>query len=322
MRNRIKYVLLAAITFMVISSCNKDDYKYTYDGATIVQFIESSGTFFVLEDATASYKIKFQLIGNAKTDLIDIPYEFIDSAEINGNIVYSTIFPDDSMVTITEGSLKIPSGELFGELNLTGVYDKLNFGEVDTLLLKIKDGASTKVDPYNNIMLIKVQKYYPYLPEEFPGTYNGNYSGYALGGFGNWGVVETSPGLEIAIGEEPNTLVITSGFYQEQVDDWGESWTDGPYPIKIYMNTDDPTSFKVEIPEIQLIGTTNDEFTYYAAPYPEPGEFNAATKELVIRFYEIYGSADGSINDIGEYTVQLDEAAVKMIQENSMKNKN
>lgn len=315
MKIKIKISLVVAFTFMIFYSCNDDKYQYTYDGPTIVQFTQSKGTFFVLESSDANYKINFQLIGSAVSENISIPFEFVDTAEIDGNVVYSTLKPADGVVSVEESELTITSGELFGELTLKGVYNKLVFGEVDTMLIKINDGASTKVDPYNNVMLVKVQKYYPYVAEEFVGTYHGDYTGYALGGFGNWGETSVSPGLTLAIGEEPNTLVITSGFYQEQVDDWGETWTEGPYPITIYMNTDDPTNFVVEIPEIQLIGTTDNQYTYYAAPYPEPGQFNAATKELTIKFNEIYGEPGGTVNDAGVYTVILDDATAKMLEE-------
>lgn len=314
MKFNIKSIFFIVFVYFLTNACDDDKYQYTYDGPAIVQFIEQNGTFFVLEDQESNYKVQFQLIGEALTENITIPYEIIDSAEINGNPVYSTLKLEDEIVNIEENELVISSGELFGELTLKGIYDSLEFGKVDSLLVKINDGQTTKVDPYNDVMLVKVQKYYPYVAEEFVGTYQGTYSGYALGGFGNWGEVSTSPGLTIEIAEEFNTLIITSGFYQEQADDWGETWTDGPYPIKIYMNTDDPTNFTVEIPEIQLIGTTDNTYTYYAAPYPEPGQFNAATKELTIRFNEIYGSPDGDVNDIGEYTVILDDAAAKILE--------
>ncbi len=314
MKIKIKISLIVAFSFMIFYSCSDNKYQYTYDGDTIVQFIQSKGTFFVLESSEANYKVKFQLIGSPLSENISIPYEFVDTAEIDGNVVYSTLKSADGVVSVEESELTISSGELFGELTLKGVYNKLVFGKVDTLLIKINEGT-TKVDTYNNVMLVKVQKYYPYIAEEFVGTYYGDYTGKALGGFGNWGETSVSPGLTLAIGAEPNTLVITSGFYQEQVDDWGETWTDGPYPITIYMNTDDPTNFVVEIPEVQLIGTTDNTYTYYAGPYPEPGQFSAATKELTIKFNEIYGEPGGDVNDIGIYTVILDDATAKMLEE-------
>jgi hypothetical protein len=320
MKIKMKILLIVAFTFMIFNSCNDDKYQYKYDGPTIVQFTEKSGTFFVLESADANYKINFQLIGSPLSENISIPFEFVDTAEINGNAVYSTLKPEDGVVSVEESELTVSSGEFFGELTLKGVYNKLDFGKVDTMLIKINDGATTKVDPYNNVMMVKVQKYYPYVAEEFVGTYHGDYTGNALGGFDNWGETSVSPGLTLAIGEEPNTLVITSGFYQEQVDDWGETWTDGPYPITIYMNTDDPTNFVVEIPEIQLIGTTDNTYTYYVGPYPEPGQFNAATKELTIMFNEIFEEPGGDVNDTGIYTVVLDAKTAKMLEDRMVTN--
>lgn len=304
------FALLALIT-LIATSCKKYEYQYTYDGDNYVQLIDGSGTYFVLEGDTITYSIEFQIIGDAPASDITMPVVFLDSAEINGSMVKSTIVPGEKGIS-AETSVTISAGDFTGSLTVSGTYDSLQFSEVDTILVQLTDGT-VKADSYNDIFLLKVQKYYPYIPEEYPGHYAGMYTGNALGGFGNWGEVETSLGLDIVIGEEPQTLVITSGFYQEQLDDWGEAWTDGPYPVTLYMNTDDPTNFVVEIVGTKYLGTTNDTWVYWIGPHPNPGQFNAATKELTIKFYEFYDGPD-QLNDIGIYTVTLsDEMVAKLL---------
>jgi len=305
MKRYINIIALLALVILLVSSCKKYDYTYTYEGDNYVQILQRSGTFYVLEDPDASYQIPFQIIGEASSENITMPVAFLDSVEIDGNMVGSSIVPGEKGVNVAESSVTISAGEFTGYLTVTGTYDSLVFGEVDTILVQLNEGT-VKADLYNNIFILKVQKYYPFVAEEYPGHYSGTYTGYALGGFGNWGVTATSTGLDIVLGVEPQTLVIVNGFYQEQLDDWGEAWTDGPNPVTLYMNTDDPANFKVEIvgPPYYL-GTTDDAWVYWVGPHPDPGQFNAATKELVIRFYEFYDGPD-ALNDIGEYTVTLD----------------
>ncbi len=322
MKNIKQIIALLALVALVAVSCNKYEYQYIYDGENYVQLIEPSGTFFVLAGDTITYDIQFQIIGEAPASNITMPIVFLDSVEIDGNMAKATIMPGEKGISV-ENSITIAAGELFGSLKASGVYDSLEFSVVDTVIIQMNDG-SVKADQYNNVYLLKVQKYYPYHADEYPGHYSGSYTGYALGGFGAWGVTDASPGLDIILGEEPQTLVITAGFYQEQVDSWGETWTEGPYPVTLYMNTDDPTNFTVEIAETSMIGITNDEWEYWVAPHPTPGQFNAATKELTIKFYELYEGA--SLNDIGIYTVTLDPAtAAKLInrgvREVSVKNR-
>jgi hypothetical protein len=302
MKRYINIIALLALVIMLVSSCKKYDYTYTYEGDNYVQFTQGSGTFFVLEDPSVTFQIQFQIIGEAPSANITMPVAFLDSAEISGNWVRSTIVPGEKGVGVPDPSVTIAAGDFTGSLTVTGTYDSLEFGEIDTILVQLNEGT-VKADSYNNIFLLKVQKYYPFLAEEYPGHYSGNYWGLILGT-----EVPASPGLTIVLGEAENTLVITEGFYQEQIDNWGETWTDGPYPITIYMNDSDPTNFTVEIPEVQYIGTTNDTWDYWAQPYPAPGSFNAASKELTITFYvSVYGG-DQPPQDIGEYVVQLDAA--------------
>ncbi len=311
MKRYINTIALLALIVVLMSSCKKYDYTYTYDGDNYVQFIQGSGTFFVLDDPDASYQIPLQLIGQSAPANINMPVEFLDSAEINGNMVYATIVPGEKGVDVINSNVTITAGEYTGSVTITGIYDELEFSETDTMLVQINEGTA-KVDSYHDIYLLKVQKYYPFVAEEYPGHYTGDYTGYALGGFGNWGSTTTSMGLDIVVGEEPQTLVIVNGFYQEQLDDWGEAWTDGPNPVTLYMNTDDPTNFTVEIVGTYYLGTTDDAWVYWIGPHPSPGQFNAATKELTIKFYGLYDGPD-DLNDIGEYTVQLDAAAASAL---------
>jgi hypothetical protein len=308
MKKLFNIISLLALVSMFMLSCNKYEYKYTYDGPNYVQLTASNGTYFVLEGDQVTFEIQFQIIGEPAAQDITMPVEFLDSAEIDGNPVWSTILPGEKGVSI-QNSLTIPAGELFGSIVVSGTYDSLQFSEVDTILVQL-DNGTVNADQYNSLFLLKVQKYYPYIPEEYPGHYSGTYSGADLSTA--WSTIPAYPGLDIVIGEEPNTLVVTSGFYQEQVDDWGETWTEGPYPVTLYMNTDDPTNFMVEIAETSKIGVTDDTWEYWIAPHPSPGQFNAATKELTIKFYELYQG--DQLNDIGIYTVTLDDAlAAKLI---------
>ncbi len=311
MKNIIKITALLALVSLFAVSCNKYEYQYTYDGDNFVQLIDASGTYFVLEGDSITYDVPFQIIGDAASQDITMPIEFLDSAEINGIMVYATIKPGEKGISAIGSSVTIPAGSYTGTFSFQGTYDSLEFGEIDTMLFQVTNGT-VNADSYNSIFQLNVQKYYPYNPDEYPGHYSGTYTGYALGGFGNWGEVTASPGLDIILGEEPQTLIITAGFYQEQVDDWGETWTDGPYPVVLYMNTSDPANFTVEIAETSLIGVTNDTWEYWVAPHPSPGQFNAATKQLTIKFYELYEG--DALNDIGIYTVTLDDAtAAKLI---------
>lgn len=315
MKNIKNILTFLALIVLIATSCKKYEYQYTYDGDNYVQFLNSSGTYFVLEGDTATFSVQFQIIGDAADADITMAVEFLDSAEIDGNIVKSTIVPGEKGVT-AEQSVTISAGDFTGALTVSGTYDSLEFSEVDTILIQLNDG-DVSADSYNDIFLLKIQKYYPYIPEEYPGHYEGSYTGYAIGGFGNWGTVPTSSGLDIIIGEEPQTLVIVSGFYQEQLDDWGEAWTDGPYPVTLYMNTDDPTNFIIEIVGTNYLGTTDDTWVYWIGPNPNPGQFNAATKELHINFYEFYDGPD-DLNDIGEYTVTLTEEEAAKLLGNTM----
>jgi hypothetical protein len=311
MKNIKNILVLLALIALVATSCKKVEYQYTYDGNNYVQLISGSGTYFVLEGDTVTFSIQFQIIGDAPESEITMPVIFLDSADIDGNMAYATILPGEKGIS-AESSVTIPAGSFTGSLTVSGTYDSLEFSEVDTVLIQLTDGT-VKADSYNDIFLLKIQKYYPYIPEEYPGHYEGTYTGYALGGFGNNGTTPTSMGLDIIIGEAPQTLVVTQGFYQEQLDDWGETWTDGPYPVTLYMNTDDPTNFVIEIVGTNYLGTTDDTWVYWIGPHPVPGQFNAATKELNIKFYEFYDGPD-QLNDIGEYTVTLtEEAAAKLL---------
>ena len=311
MKNIKNILSLLALIAIMATSCKKVEYQYTYDGDNYVQLIDANGTYFVLEGDTVTYSIQFQIIGNAPESDVTMPVEFLDSADIDGNIAYATILPGEKGISSAQ-SITIAAGEYTGSLIISSTYDSLEFSEVDTILIQLNEGDAY-VDSTNNIFLLKIQKYYPYNEDEYPGHYTGTYAGYALGGFGNWGTTATNPGLDIIIGEEPNTLVIVGGFYQEQVDDWGETWTDGPYPVTLYMNTDDPTNFVVEIVGTTYLGTTDDIWVYWVGPHPAPGQFNAATKELQIYFFEHYDGPD-NLNDIGEYTVTLtEEAAAKLL---------
>lgn len=317
MKNIKNILTLFALIALIAFSCNKYEYKYTYDGDNYVQLVNGSGTYFVLEGDTITYSIVFQIIGDAAESDITMPVVFLDSAEINGNMAHATILPGEKGIS-AETSVTISAGEFTGSLTVSGTYDSLEFSVVDTILIQLTDGT-VNADSYNDIFLLKVQKYYPYIPDEYPGHYAGTYTGYALGGFGAWGEVETSMGLDIVLGEEPQTLVVTSGFYQEQLDDWGEAWTDGPNPVTLYMNTDDPTNFVVEIVGTNYLGTTNDTWVYWIGPNPNPGQFNAATKELNIKFYEFYDGPD-QLNDIGEYTVTLSDDLVAKLLGNTPSN--
>ncbi len=308
MKNIKNILTLLALIVLIATSCKKYEYQYTYDGDNYVQFLNSSGTYFVLEGDTITFSVQFQIIGDVADADITMPVEFLDSAEIDGNIVKSTIVPGEKGVT-AEQSVTISAGDFTGALTVSGTYDSLEFGEIDSILIQLNDGTVAS-DSYNNIYILKIQKYYPYLQEEFPGDYQGDYLGYILGA-----TVPASPGLTIEAGEDYYDLVITSGFYQEQIDAWGETWTDGPYSITIHMNDEDATNFVVEIPSVQYIGTTNDEWDYWAQPYPAPGSFNAASKELDIVFYvSVYGG-DQPPQDIGEYIVTLsDKAAARILE--------
>jgi hypothetical protein len=312
-KNIVAFISLVAL---ILASCSTYEYKYTYDGENYVQLIEPSGTYFVLEGDTVTYEVQFQLIGEPSSTDITLPVTFLDSAIIDGVKVPATIMPGEMGVTALGTAITIPAGEFTGTFSLQGTYDSLEFGKIDTIFLQISDG-SAKADSYNNVFLLKVQKYYPYQQEEYPGNYTGTYWGAIMGA-----EIPASPGLTIEAGEDYYSLVIGSGFYQEQIDAWGEHWTDGPYPITIHMNDLDPTNFVVELPEVQYIGTTNDEWDYWAQPYPSPGSFNAASKELQIVFYvSVYGG-DQAPQDIGEYNVILSETTVAYIMDNMNRGKN
>lgn len=309
MKKMIHILTMLVVVLAIASSCTKYDYTYTYEGDNYVQFKSPSGTFFVLEDPNTSFSIPFQIIGEASASAVSMPVEFLDSAVVNGNMLYATVVPGEKGVGAPESSVTIAAGEFTGELTITGTYEELEFGQIDTLLVQLNDG-SVAADQYNDVYLLKIQKYYPYLQEEYPGNYTGTYTGSILGA-----TVPASPGLTIAAGSDYYELVVTSGFYQEQIDDWSETWTDGPFPITIYMNDSDPTNFTVEIPEVQYIGTTDDTWDYWAQPYPEPGSFNAASKELEIVFYvSVYGG-DQPPQDIGVYSVILSDAMAAKLTE-------
>jgi hypothetical protein len=314
---KINYIVaFIGLAALLMASCNKYEYKYTYDGENYVQLIEPSGTYFVLEGDSVTYEVQFQLIGDAASEDITLPVTFLDTAIIDGVKVPSTIIPGEKGVTALGTSVTISAGEFTGTFSLQGTYDSLEFGQIDTIFLQIADG-SAKADSYNNVFLLKIQKYYPYLQEEYPGNYSGTYWGAIMGA-----EIPASPGLTIVAGEDYYSLVIATGFYQEQIDAWGETWTDGPYPITIHMNDLDATNFVVELPEVQYIGTTNDEWDYWAQPYPVPGSFNAASKELQIVFYvSVYGG-DQAPQDIGEYNVMLNEETVAYIMDNLSRSKN
>jgi hypothetical protein len=315
MKNIKIIVTLLGLVALIVVSCKKYDYQYTYDGENYVQLIAPSGTYFVLEGDTVSYEVEFQLIGEAASEDITLPVQFLDMNVIGSDTLKATIIPGEKGITALTTSITIPAGSYTGTFTLQGTYDSLVFGEIDTLFLQIDDGT-VKADSYNNVFLLKVQKYYPYQQEEYPGTYSGTYTGALLGA-----EIPTSPGLSIVAGEDYYSLVISSGFYQEQIDNWGETWTDGPYPITIHMNDEDPTNFKVELPEVQYIGTTNNEWDYWAQPYPTPGSFNAASKELQIVFYvSVYGG-DQAPQDIGEYNVILDPVTAAKIMDNMHRTK-
>jgi len=308
MKNIRNILALLALMAIIATSCKKYEYQYTYDGDNFIQLIDASGTYFVLQGDSISFEVQFQIIGDAPESDITMPVEFLDSAEIDGNMVYATILPGEKGIT-AEGEVTISAGEFTGTLAVSGTYDSLDFGEIDTVLMQLNDGT-VESDIYNNVFLLKIQKYYPYLQEEYPGDYQGTYWGYIMGG-----TVPASPGLTIVAGEDYYDLIISTGFYQEQITAWTEVWTDGPYPITIHMNDADATNFLVELPEVQYIGTTNYEWDYWAQPYPSPGSFNAASKELEIVFYvSVYGG-DQPPQDIGDYIVTLSEEAAARILE-------
>ena len=314
MKNIKNIISLLALIVLIASSCKKDEFQYTYNGDNYVQFLKSSGTYFVLEGDTVTFSVQFQIIGDAPQSDITMPVVFLDSAEINGAYVKSSILPGEKGVS-AGSTVTISAGEYTGSLTVSGTYDSLQFSEIDTVIIQLNDG-DVQADSYNNVFLLKIQKYYPYIAEEYPGHYDGTYTGADLSTA--WDIIPTYPGLDIIIGEEPQTLVIVGGLYQEQVDDWGEHWIDGPNPITIYMNTDDPTNFLVEIPESKYLGTTmgsggDGPYEYWVSPHPSPGQFNAATKQLIIKFYETYQGPD-ALNDICEYDVTLtEEAAAKLL---------
>ena len=142
-------------------SCSKEEYTYTYQGDTYVQFTEAAGTFFVLEDTTVHFDIPLQLIGYAAPEAITMPITFADSLLMNGRWVKASLMPGQKGLVPLSTTATIAAGKYTGSLQIKCDYSQLEFGRVDTLLLVLDDGT-VQADTYHRTYLLKVQKYYPF----------------------------------------------------------------------------------------------------------------------------------------------------------------
>jgi hypothetical protein len=295
----LKYlVILLSVVLLGLTACEEVDNTYT--GPIQVQFVNQAETYYVLDEVNSTYEVQIKLVGQQQDVAKQIEFEVLDSVIFNGKMAYTTATLGDG-VDIPNLTATVPAGESFASLSINGFYNDLVVGEVDTIMLGLV-GGDLEAAVFNNVCLVKVQAYYAYNPDEFVGHWSGTFTN----AIDFEGGTPTSPGLTIIKHPtDPNRLIISEGFYQEQIDSWGEFWTDGPFPVEIYMNDADPNSFKVEIPFWQYIGTTNDTWDYGVKAYPTIGTFNAVTKSMTIIAYgTVYG--EETVNDIVTYNISLD----------------
>lgn len=253
---------LMIISMVIFSGCEED--IDLYDGPTLVHFMETGGTFTVMDEPNQTFDISVGVTvvsSNDRTFTVEVQPE---GTTAQSGVEY----------TLESTTFTIPANEYFGTITVNGIYEGAT-SDGSTLKLKL---SGEEAAGFSNVFTLNIFQFCTFDINDFVGTWSGTDS---------WGypteVVTTLVNGQLVING------IGFGWFQDW---WGEVIiTNTP----LVMNVD-PVTATFTIAEQPYLTST-----YNGAPQPAyglsgSGSFEVCSKGMTINYvyHQSGGTFDGS----------------------------
>jgi hypothetical protein len=241
------------VSLLSFYACRKDDTPDPEPEPIWVEFVGFSD-IHAITPAQQVFDIPVRLTGRPEVFPGFINYQVLSSAQIKDS-TYTTTAINNRHYQIEQANIPFPNNALESFLRLSINFSQLAEHRLYSLVIAFGPGPfNIAEDPEKKHFVFNFYKFIPHDIQSFAGNRKGTLTSH-------WGGPYSDVELTFSVHEGDTMLV--GQIFNQMLEQWGESWSEGPYPVKVAFSTAIPYLPSTIVTHHQHIGTTINQKQYW-----------------------------------------------------------